>query len=439
MPPGFHRNPTEFGVAEACRSIRGGTLSPVALVEACLARVRELDEGLQAWVHVDEAGARAAAQTAEREARAGHVRGVLHGVPAGVKDIMHVAGMPTRAGAAAFAHSMPVADATAVARLRAAGAIVLGKTHTTQFAFRDPAPTRNPWNRDHTPGGSSAGSAAAVAARMAPLALGTQTVGSVLRPAAYCGVIGFKGTHGVIPLDGVIPLAWSYDHVGIFARAVEDVALAFEVLSGDSVRIALPARPPRIALARELLAAAQPDVTAQVAATADALARAGATLTDIKLPASYAELRERGQIVVEAEAAAYHAESFAKHAGEYAAGIAAGIRAGLAHAATAYIAANRARLRFRDEVSAILVEHDALLAPVAPSTAPAGLGSTGDASLCAPWSWTGVPAIALPSSLDRLGLPHSVQLVQAAGADGHLLSVAAWCERVLAFGGAPAL
>ena len=332
---------------------------------------------------------------------------------------------------------MPATDATAVARLRAAGAIIVGKTHTTQFAFRDPAPTRNPWNPDHTPGGSSAGSAAAVAARMVPVALGTQTVGSVLRPAAYCGVVGYKGTHGAVPVDGVIPLAWSYDHVGVFARSVRDIALAFGVLSGESVRIGAAARPPRIALAGELIAAAQPEVAAHVSAVADALARAGATVTEVKLPASFAELRARGQVVVEAEAATYHAENFARHADDYAPGIAAGIRAGLVHPATAYVAAHRARLRFRDEVTELIEAHDALLAPVAPSTAPAGLGSTGDASLCAPWSWTGLPAIALPSGLDDHDLPHAVQLVQAAGADGHLLGVAAWSERVLAFNAAP--
>jgi aspartyl-tRNA(Asn)/glutamyl-tRNA(Gln) amidotransferase subunit A len=437
MPPARDRRLEEIGVAEAARAIRGGTLSPVALVEACLGRIRAGDAALQAWVHVDEAGARASARSAEREAQAGRARGLLHGVPVGIKDIIHVAGMPTRAGAAAFAHSVPTADATAVARLRAAGAIVLGKTHTTQFAFRDPAPTRNPWNREHTPGGSSAGSAAAVAARMAPLTLGTQTVGSVLRPAAYCGVIGFKGTHGAIPVDGVIPLAWSYDHVGVFARVVEDVALAFEVLSGESVRIGVSARPPRLALARELVAAAQPPVAAHLARVAEALAKAGAAVTEVDLPDSYRALRERGQIVVEAEAAAYHAGDFARHAADYAPGMASGIRAGLSHAATAYIAATRARLAFRDEAIALLAEHDALLSPVAPSTAPAGLGSTGDASLCAPWSWTGVPAIALPSGVDEHGLPHAVQLVQAAGADGHLLSVAAWCERTLGFAAAP--
>jgi aspartyl-tRNA(Asn)/glutamyl-tRNA(Gln) amidotransferase subunit A len=439
MPSAPDRDPAKLGAAEAARRIRRGTLSPLALVEACLARVRELDGGLQAWVHVDAAGALAEARAAEAEARAGGIRGVLHGVPVGIKDIIHVAGMPTRAGAPAFAHSVPVADASAVARLRAAGAIVLGKTHTTQFAFRDPAPTRNPWNREHTPGGSSAGSAAAVAARMAPLALGTQTVGSVLRPAAYCGVVGFKGTHGLVPVDGVIPLAWSYDHVGVLARCVDDVALALGVLSGESMRIGVPRRPPRIAIAGALLAAADGEVAAQVSATAAALGRAGVALAEIGLPDSYAELRERGQLIVEAEAAAYHAGTFATHADEYAPGIRAGIAAGLTHLATAYVAADRARQRFRDDMAALLGDCDALLAPVAPSTAPAGLGSTGDPSLCAPWSWTGVPAIALPSGLDARGLPHAVQLVQAAGADGHLLGVAAWCERLLAFREAPAL
>jgi Asp-tRNA(Asn)/Glu-tRNA(Gln) amidotransferase A subunit family amidase len=428
---------TALGVAAAARRIRNGTVSPVALVNACLARVRARDRAIEAWVHVDEPGAHAAALAADREAKAGTLRGGLHGIPLGIKDIIHVAAMPTRAGAPAFAHSVPSTDAIAVARLRAAGAVIVGKTHTTQFASRDPAPTRNPWNRQHTPGGSSAGSAAAVAARMVPLAVGTQTGGSVLRPAAYCGVVGYKGAYGAIPADGVIPLAWSYDHVGILARSAEDAALAFEVLSGDRARIAVPARAPRIALARELIDAAQSEVAAQVVATADALARAGATISEVKLPLSYAELRARGHVVLEAEAAAYHAEAFAGHADEYAPGIRAMVSAGRGHAATAYIAAQRARLLFRDEVMPLLAKYDALMTPVAPSTAPAGLGSTGDPSLCAVWSWTGVPAIALPSGIDGQGLPHAIQLAQATGADTHLLGVAAWCERVIGFAAAP--
>src|SRR5213593_1942099 len=221
-----------LGVVEAAAEIRRGAVSPVALVEACLERIRALDGNVQAWAHVDEKGALAAARERAEEAKRSTVRGPLHGIPVAVKDIFHVAGLPTTAGARPFAHSRPGEDAPSVARLRAAGAIVLGKTHTTQFAYRDPAPTRNPWNLAHTPGGSSAGSAAAVAARMAPLALGSQTVGSVLRPAAYCGVVGFKPSHGRISAAGVVPLAWSLDHVGIFARTVEDCALALGLLAG---------------------------------------------------------------------------------------------------------------------------------------------------------------------------------------------------------------
>src|SRR5439155_11296040 len=220
-------------------------------------RIRALNGGVQAWVHVDDKGALAAARERAEEAKRSTVRGPVHGIPVAVKDIFHVAGLPTTAGARPFAHSRPGEDATSVARLRAAGAIILGKTHTTQFAYRDPAPTRNPWNLAHTPGGSSAGSAAAVAARMAPLALGSQTVGSVLRPAAYCGVVGFKPTHGLVSTAGVIPLAWSLDHVGVFTRGGADAALVFSVLARRNV-VAEPGGPPRLALAPDLLRRGSP-------------------------------------------------------------------------------------------------------------------------------------------------------------------------------------
>src|SRR5262244_3635694 len=297
-----------LGVSEAADAVRTGAVSPVELVEACLARIGALDGRLLAWAHVDAAGARATARERDAEARAGRLRGPLHGVPVGVKDIFDVVGMPTTGGARTFAHTRPTADAAAVARIRAAGAIVLGKTVTTEFAYRDPAPTRNPWNRGHTPGGSSAGSAAAVAARMAPLALGSQTVGSVLRPAAYCGVVGFKGTHGLVPVAGVIPLAWSLDHVGVLTRSTTDAALAMSVLAGrDLMPSELAA--PRLALAPELLERASPEVAAHVAAAADAFARAGATVSKIELPASFRELAAAGHTVLEAEAAAYHQPS----------------------------------------------------------------------------------------------------------------------------------
>ena len=421
-----------LGASEAADAVRTGAVSPVALVEACLARIEAHDGALEAWAHVDAEGAFATARERDAEARAGRLRGPLHGVPVGVKDIFDVAGMPTTGGARAFAHTRPGVDAAAVARIRAAGAVVLGKTVTTEFAYRDPAPTRNPWNRSHTPGGSSAGSAAAVAARMAPVALGSQTVGSVLRPAAYCGVVGFKGTHGLVPVGGVIPLAWSLDHVGVLTRSVADAALAMSVLAArDLEPWALSA--PRLALAPELLARATPEVAAHVEAVADAFARAGATVSKVDLPPSFHELSAAGLTVLEAEAAAYHQRWFAGHADEYSPEMRSLVQAGLGLPATAYVAANRQRLAFRDDVMPLLSAHDALLGPTAPAPAPSGLGSTGDGSLCAPWSNAGVPAITLPSGLSSSGLPHAIQLVQAAGASGRLLGVAAWCERVLGF------
>src|SRR5262245_48314928 len=308
--------PTALGVREAADAVRAGAVSPVELVEACLARIGALDGQLLAWAHVDAAGAFAAAREREAEARAGRLLGALHGVPVGVKDIFDVAGMPTTGGARAFAHTRPTVDAAAVARIRAAGAIIIGKTVTTEFAYRDPAPTRNPWNLGHTPGGSSAGSAAAVAARMVAAALGSQTVGSVLRPAAYCGVVGFKGTHGLVPVAGVIPLAWSLDHVGVPTRAVADAALAMSVLAGRDL-VPSPPSAPRLALAPELLTKASREVATHVEAAADAFARAGATVSKIELPPSFRDLPAAGLTVLEAEAAAYHQPWFVKHADEY--------------------------------------------------------------------------------------------------------------------------
>src|SRR5262245_5198996 len=333
-----------LGLGEAADLVRSGRVSPVELTEACLARIRAIDTAILAWAHVDQDGALAAARERLVEARAGRLRGPLHGVPVGVKDIVDVAGMPTTGGAKPFAHTRPVADAP----LRAAGAIILGKTVTTEFAYRDPASTRNPWNQGHTPGGSSAGSAAALAARMAPLAIGSQTVGSVLRPAAYCGVVGFKGTHALVPVSGVIPLAWSLDHVGVLTRSVVDAALAMSVLAGRALEPQTVSAP-RIAFAPELLERASPEVAAHVQAVADALVRAGATVSKVELPASFRGIHAAGLTVLEVEAAAYHAPAFARHADEYSREMRSLIETGLRQTATAYVNANPARLAFRDD------------------------------------------------------------------------------------------
>lgn len=421
---------------EAARRIREGALSPVALVEACLERIHAIDDQVKAWVTIDEASVRAQAREREQEATSGRRRGPLHGVPVGVKDIIDVAGLPTTAGARPWAHRRPEVDATVVARLRMAGAIVLGKTATTEFAYRDPAPTRNPWNLGHTPGGSSSGSGASVGVRMVPLALGTQTVGSVLRPAAYCGAVGFKASHGLVPVDGVVPLAWSLDHVGVLARSVADAALALGVMAGRTFEPA-PARPPRLGLVPELLARCESDMAAHIQGIAERLARAGASVVEIKLPPSFAAVHDAGLAVLEAEAAAYHEPSYTVHAAEYGKDMRALIEQGLAQRAAKYVRANRARLTFRADVLTVIAEVGTLLVPTAPAPAPAGLGWTGDASMCAPWSYSGVPAITLPSGLSATGLPLAVQLVAGAGHEAALLDAAQWSEDAIAFTAAP--
>ena len=427
----------ELTACEATRAIRDGAVTAEALVEACLARIEALDPALEAWVHLDRAGALAAARARDVQTRAGAAPGALHGVPIGVKDIFHVAGLPTRAGARAHAHSVPAQDATSVARLRAAGAIVLGKTHTTEFAYRDPAPTKNPWNHAHTPGGSSSGSAAAVAARMAPLALGTQTVGSVLRPAAYCGVVGFKPTHGLIPADGVLPLAWSLDHVGVFARSVADVALAAGVMAGHALE-PIPVGAPRLAVARALVARATPELAAHLEDVVARFRQAGARIVDVELPPELAELPAAGQVVLEVEAAAAHEALFASHGAAYGPRLAELVRGGLKLTGVQYVMANRVRVAFREAVTPLLAAHDALISPTAPAPAPPGLAHTGDASLCAPWSSAGAPSVSLPSGVSGAGLPLAVQLSQAPGASARLLGVAAWCESALGFRARPA-
>ncbi|HEV8584640.1 MAG TPA: amidase [Methylomirabilota bacterium] len=429
---------TELGVQAAAAAVKSGEVTSQALVDACLERIRAVDGTVKAWIHVDEAGARAAARAADAAVRPGATLGALHGVPVGIKDIIDVAGLPTTAGARAFAHRTPSVDATCVARLRAAGAVVLGKTHTTQFAYRDPAPTANPWNLGHTPGGSSSGSAAAVAARMVPVALGSQTVGSILRPAAYCGVVGLKGTNGLVPLDGVVPLGYSLDHIGPLARSVEDAALVLGVMAGRSLTPE-PVATPRLALARELFDRAEPELRAHLEGVVQRLAKAGARVEEVRLPPSFADLADAALVILEVEAATYHEPTFGKHAPDYGPGMAEMLARGLKRVGIEYVAADRRRARFRADVLPLLRGYDALLSPTAPQPAPAGLAWTGDASLCQPWSSIGAPSISLPSGVSAAGLPLALQLVGAHGDDPRLLGTARWTERALDPAPAPPL
>ena len=429
---------TELGVAAAAAAVATRDASAVDVTASALARIAATDDALRAWVTVDAPGALAQARARDEDLAAGRPIGPLHGVPIGIKDIVDVAGLPTTAGAGPFAHTQPSADARLVARLRAAGAVIVGKTVATPFAYKDPASTTNPWSVERTPGGSSSGSAAAVAARQVPAAIGTQTVGSILRPSAFCGVVGLKGAHGDVPLDGVLPLAPTLDHAGPITRSVADAALVEGVLRGR--RIAIPDLDrPLLATSHVLFDQASPELQAHLETTLAHLLDAGAEVVEIELPSSFMALLEAGVAILEAEAAEVHATWFRDHADEYGPQIGGLVRAGLARDPASVARAREVRAAFQSAIAPLLEGVDALLSPVAPGPAPLRSEGTGDFMLCAPWSFAGVPSIGIPTGLDAAGLPLALQLVGASRALERLLGAAAWCERMVAFDARPSL
>src|SRR5262245_16444155 len=295
--------PYELPISTAADLIRTRQLSPVDLVRSCLERIDQLESRLLAWVTINREVALATAKLREEEIQRGQYRGPLHGIPIGLKDIFYTAGLKTTAGSPIYANFVPDYDATTARLLKEAGAIILGKVQTTEFAALAPSPTRNPWNLEHTPGGSSSGSAAAVAARMCPGTLGSQTYGSTIRPAAYCGCVGLKPTYGRVSAFGLFALSWSLDHVGLFARTVSDTALLLQALAGDDPQdpacapVPVPdylvalgdPQPPRLGLVRDFfLEKANEETRRHIEAVAQRLARAGARVEEVRLPASFA-------------------------------------------------------------------------------------------------------------------------------------------------------
>lgn len=436
----------ELTAADAAERIRRGTLSPVALVEACLARIGATEEKLQAWVTVDREGALKVARQCDEEARRGHFRGPLHGVPIGVKDIYYVGGMRCTAGSKVLPDFVAPFDAASVARLRQAGAIILGKTQTTEFATFDPAPTGNPWKPSHTPGGSSSGSAAAVAARMVPCALGTQTAGSILRPASYCGTVGYKPSYGRVSRYGVFPVSWALDHIGPIARTVEDVALVTMAMAGHDpkdpgslrgpvpdLRAALDRRdPPRLGVVRDFFwEKADPAVARATDRALEQLAKAGARLEDRRLPASFATGHAAHRIVMKAEMAEVHRDRHKAAADRFGPRIRGNMEAGMLIGAADYSRALRLRRQFAEDLWALAATVDALVTPSTPTPAPEGLGSTGDPVFQTPWTFAGMPTVTIPIALADNGLPLGLQIVAVPPRDPEVLGVAAWCEKVL--------
>src|SRR5262245_17156793 len=426
----------DFGVVGLLQAYAGRKLTAVQVVETCLDRIARTDGEIGAWAFVAPGAALAEARARDEDLRAGRPIRLLHGIPVGIKDIIDVAGMPTTAGAGPFAHSNPARDATLVSRLRVMGAVIVGKTVATPFAYRDPAGTRNPWALDHTPGGSSSGAAAAVAAGHVPVAIGTQTIGSILRPAAFCGVVGLKGDHGDVPMDGVYPLAPSLDHVGVLASLVLEAAIVQRALTGRAVVVA-EVDVPRFAAPPELFELAGRGLRRHLDDLLTRLQGAGATIVREPLPVPIDDVLRAGLTVLEAEAATEHRTLFASHADEYAPNVRGLVEAGLARTPDGLASANLVRTAFRVAVAPWIAGFDAVLSPVAPGPAPLLGAGTGDPSLCGPWTYAGVPAVSLPTGIDEDGLPLALQFVGAPGSLDSLLGAATWCERVVRFADNP--
>jgi aspartyl-tRNA(Asn)/glutamyl-tRNA(Gln) amidotransferase subunit A len=420
-------------IVEASDRIRSGKLSPIELLEQCLARIDRYEDRVRAWVYLDREGAREQAERLTAELKQNNYRGPLHGIPIGIKDIIDVFDMPTGCGSKLWANSYARRDAAVVERLRLAGAIILGKTVTTAYASFDPAVTRNPWNLERTPGGSSSGSAAAVACGMCLGALATQTGGSITRPAAYCGVYSIKPTFGRVSVDAVLPLSPRLDHVGVMANTAADLRILFE-----TIRTA-PAEPTgflrRLLHLTDFAPTGLPEPT-----MAEAFANLRTTTEnrewqwrDHTLPPSFTDVRRNQYTLMAVGAAAYHGERFRRRPEDYPPKISQLIRDGLTTTAADYDRLLQHHARFRADIDTAFPDGwGTFITPATAGPAP-GAETTGDPVFNSPWSYAGLPAVSIPIGWSADGLPLSVQLVGQRGKDEKLLALATRLSEAIGF------
>ncbi|HKQ30604.1 MAG TPA: amidase [Burkholderiales bacterium] len=426
--------------AQAVAAMRAGEFSSEELVAACLARIAQLEPGVQAWTFLDPDDAMQQARRADAERREGKVFGALHGVPVGVKDIIDTADMPTECGTPLHTGRRPERDAAVVTRLREAGAVLLGKTVTTEFAYYTPGKTVNPHDPARTPGGSSSGSAAAVAAEMVPLALGTQTNGSVLRPASFCGVVGYKPTHGLISRHGVLKQSRTLDHVGFFARSIEDAALLGDCLLGYDERD--PDMRPRVRPQLVRTVNEEPPATPMFAFVktpmweqadrdtqqgfAELLKHLGTQANEIDLSEMINDAVAAHRVLMEADFASSFAHEYDTSRERLSSALREIIERGRRVSPEQYNEALERIPPLNDALEDIFTSYGTILTPAVPGEAPLGLGSTGNPIFCTPWTLCGTPTLSVPLLRGAHGLPIGVQLVGARGDDGRLLRNARW-------------
>lgn len=437
---------TALPAVELAKRLAAGALSARQVADGFLARIAERDDEVKAFAFVDPEHVRRQADALDALKRSGRPLGALHGVPVALKDIVDTADMPTENGTAADSGRRPSKDASLVLRLRRAGAVILGKTVTTELAYLSPAATRNPHDLGRTPGGSSSGSAAAVAAGMAPLAVGTQTGGSVIRPASFCGVVGFKPSHGVIARSGVLQQSRELDTVGVFARDVEGAALLADVIQGaDGVDPDAPPIAPMRFLDHIRAGPPMPPLFAFVktpmwdraeAATREAFGELAAALGDscdgVELPEVFAE-GYAAQRAINLVGIARNYRHYAERHGDLLSELMhEAVAKGHEISATEFLAACDWPEVLRAGLDQIFERYDVLVTPAAPGEAPRGLESTGDPAFNALWTLLGVPAVTVPLMVGENGMPLGVQLVGRKGQDERLMRVAAWLANNLA-------
>ena len=419
----------ELSAYELAASIKSGEVTCETAVRACLDRIEAREDTVQAWAHVDPDKALAEARAMDSTGP----RAPLYGVPVGFKDVIDTADIPTAYGSDIYPGFQPDVDAACVALIREAGGIVLGKTVTTEFAFVNPNKTRNPHNLAHTPGGSSSGSAAAVADFMVPLTFGTQTGGSVIRPASFCGVVGYKPTIGQFSYAGVKLLARSLDTLGAFSRRARDLMLLRAALLGAPSNVDPKTSPPRIALCRTpWWERADPASQTSVLGAADRLAAAGGEINELELPSHFEGLETANHTIMIYEARRSLAHEFARHVSLLSGNLVTRMAHGLEIPFDEYRTAIDLAFACQREFGELAAPVDAVLVPSAVGEAPEGLESTGDALFNRPWTTMGVPAITLPNATGRNGLPVGIQLVGPYGSDEKLISIADWVESALA-------
>jgi len=425
-------------LAPTAAAFRSGELDPADYLEERYDRIDAVEADVRAWVdgpRPREATAAEARSVADRYPDPDR-RPTLYGVPVGIKDVFHVSGLPTRAGSDFPPGVLAGPQAAVVTALREAGGVVLGKTVTTEFAYFDPGPTRNPHDRGHTPGGSSSGSAAAVASGMCPLAVGTQTVGSVIRPAAFCGVVGFKPTYERIPTGGTIPLAPSVDHVGLFTADVEGMAVAADIVlddDGDGQNEGSPEDPVLGVPDEAYLSQADDAGRERFEDAVAALRDAGFEVRRTDALSGIDGINDRHDRLVAAEAAAVHRDWFDEYGDRYAAETADLIRRGRTVSVGDLIDARAGRERLRERLSARMADRgiDAWIAPAAPGPAPEGIDDTGDPVMNLPWTHAGLPTVGLPAGTVD-GLPVGVQVAGRFADDETVLEWASSIAEALA-------